>query len=154
MFFTHTNRPWVTAGLQLESSSWISPCTPEWDCQTGLEWLEEQKGTEDHQPWSLSFVMAKSFLDPYWKKKKTFFKIIFSCFLRDGEGGRKGEKHQCVRDTSMGCFSHAPNRGCGPQPRHVPWLRIEPPIFQFEGWCPTHWATPLRVPLKKIFMNL
>ena len=36
------------------------------------------------------------------------------------EGEREGEKHQCVRDTVTGCFSHAPNWGPGPQPRHVP----------------------------------
>ena len=35
-----------------------------------------------------------------------------------GERGRKGErerkKHQCVRETSVSCFSHGPNWGPGP----------------------------------------
>ena len=50
-----------------------------------------------------------------------FFKVLFIYFLeRQGEGERKGEKHQCARDTSISCFSHAPYWGSGPQPRHVP----------------------------------
>ena len=45
----------------------------------------------------------------------------FSLFLeRGGEGERKGERHQCVRDTSIGCLSHVPYWPPGPQPRHVP----------------------------------
>ena len=52
-----------------------------------------------------------------------FFKdFIFILFFRERgkEGQGEGEEHQCARETSFGCLSHAPNRGPGPQPRHVP----------------------------------
>ena len=32
--------------------------------------------------------------------------IIFRAGGREGE--REGEKHQCVRDTAIGCLSHTP----------------------------------------------
>ena len=45
-------------------------------------------------------------------------KSLLSLFLkvftfREGrrEGERKGEKHWCVRETSIGCLLHTPNRG-------------------------------------------
>ena len=41
-----------------------------------------------------------------------------------------------------GCLSSSPYRGPGPQPRHVPWLRIELATFWFAGWHSIHWATP------------
>ena len=43
-----------------------------------------------------------------------------------------------------GCVLHAPHWGAGPQPRHVPWLGIEPPTLQFTGWHSIHWTTPDR----------
>ena len=42
------------------------------------------------------------------------------------------------------CLSHAPYRGPGPQPRHVPWLGIEPTTLWFAGLDSIHWATPAR----------
>ena len=49
------------------------------------------------------------------------------------------------RETSMcGYLTHAPYWGPGPQPRHVPWLGIEPETLWFTGWCLIHWATPAR----------
>ena len=35
-----------------------------------------------------------------------FFKILFIYFR---ERGREGEKHQCVKNTVIGCLSHDPN---------------------------------------------
>ena len=50
-----------------------------------------------------------------------FFKGFIYLFL-EGKGGRKSG-----RKTSMcGCPSCGPHWGPGPQPRHVPWLGIEP----------------------------
>ena len=49
------------------------------------------------------------------------------------KGEREGEKHWCMRDTLMGCLSHAPKWGPDLQPRHVPWLRIEPVTFQLSA---------------------
>ena len=45
----------------------------------------------------------------------------------------------------MGCLSHAPNWGPGPQPRHVPRPGIEPMTFWFTGWHSIHWATLARM---------
>ena len=58
-----------------------------------------------------------------------FSNCIFYLFIRfylfafresSREGESEGEKHECVRDTVIGCLSHAPYWGSGPQPRHVP----------------------------------
>ena len=44
-------------------------------------------------------------------KKKDFIYV----FLESGEGWEKeGEKHQCVRETLVGCLSNAPSWGPGP----------------------------------------
>ena len=69
----------------------------------------------------------------------------FVYFLERWEGKvTEGEKHQCARDTLICCLLHGPNWGPGPQPRHVPWLGIEPAAFQFTGWHSICWATPAR----------
>ena len=39
---------------------------------------------------------------------KSFFKG-FTYFERERKGEREGEKHRCVRDTSIGGLSQAPN---------------------------------------------
>ena len=49
----------------------------------------------------------------------------------------------CKRNM-IGCLSHAPNWGPGPQPRHVPWPRIKLVTFQFAHQHSIHWATPAR----------
>ena len=44
------------------------------------------------------------------------FKILFITFRERGrEEERQGEKRQCARDTSIGCLSHTPSWGLGPQ---------------------------------------
>ena len=43
-----------------------------------------------------------------------------------------------------GCLLHAPYQGPGQQPRHVPWVEIEPATLCFTVWCSIHWATPAR----------
>ena len=69
---------------------------------------------------------------------------LFNFRERGREEEREGEKHWCVRDTLITCLSHAPSRGPGPQPRHVPWWGIEPAAFHFAGWHSIHWATLTR----------
>ena len=61
--------------------------------------------------------------------------------FREGKGGRKRG-----RETSMGsCLSCALHHwGPGPQPRHVPWLEIEPGSLWFAVRHSAHWATPAR----------
>ena len=55
----------------------------------------------------------------WWKFSflKRFYLFIFT---GGKEGEREGKKHVC------GCLSDAPYQGPGLQPRHVPWLGIEP----------------------------
>ena len=56
-----------------------------------------------------------------------FFVFRFYLFL-EREVKEKG------RETSMcGCISWAPYWGPGPQPRHVPWLGMEPVTLSFAG---------------------
>ena len=55
------------------------------------------------------------------------------------------ELREKKRKISMSaCLSCAPYWGPGLQPRHVPWLRIEPVTLWFAGWHSIHWATPAR----------
>ena len=73
-------------------------------------------------------------------KSWSFLKKDFIIYFLVGKGGRKRG-----RETSMcGCLSHAPYRGPGPQPRHVPWLGIELTTLWLAGWHTIHWATPAR----------
>ena len=74
--------------------------------------------------------------------KYFFIKNLFIYFLERGEGREK------ARTTSVpGCLSYAPYWGPGPQPRHVPWLGIEPATLCFAGRHSIHWATPARLHL-------
>ena len=66
-----------------------------------------------------------------------FYLFIF------GERGREGEKHRCVRETSIDCLPH-PDRGPGPQPRPVPWWESTGDLSLCR-WRPTDWATLVRV---------
>ena len=87
----------------------------------------------------------------HWGLEKMFqllFLFLF-CFLRFylfnfRERVREGKKHWYVRETSIGCLLHTPNWGPGPQPRRVPREGIKLVTFWFAGWCPAHWATPVR----------
>ena len=69
-----------------------------------------------------------------------FLKILFIYFLRQGIGRRKRG-----RETSVcGCLLCALYWGPDLQPRHVPWLGIEPVTLCFTGPHSIHWATPAR----------
>ena len=63
----------------------------------------------------------------------------FFFWEREGKEER-GEKHQFVKETLMGCLSHPSTWGPGPQPRHVPWLGIELANLGFAGWHSIHWG--------------
>ena len=65
-----------------------------------------------------------------------FFKIyilIFDFREREREREKEGEKHQCERETSIGCLLCVSQPGTNLQPRHVPLLGIELVTFQFVG---------------------
>ena len=81
-----------------------------------------------------------------WCVKFRCLTLFFFNFLKDfiylfpERGGRKKG-----RETSVcGCLSRAPNWGAGLQPRHMPWLGIEPVTLWFAGQRSVHWATPAR----------
>ena len=62
---------------------------------------------------------------------------------------REGEKHWCVRETSMcGCLSHAPHLGPGLQHSHVPRLGIEPATL---GWQASIQSTEPHQPGQYVF---
>ena len=66
-----------------------------------------------------------------------FFFKDFIYFLE-----RRGERK---RETSMcGCLSCTSYWGPGLQPRHMPWLGIEPATLWFAGLHSIHWATTAR----------
>ena len=84
------------------------------------------------------------------KIQSSFFKNLFIyLFLERGEGRERG------RETSMcGCLSHTFHWGPGPQPRHVPWLGIEPVTLWFADWHSIHWATPARAKPKVLIVTV
>ena len=57
---------------------------------------------------------------------------------------REGREKDRERTSMCGCPLHAPYRGPGLQPRHVPWLGIEPMILCFTDPCLIHWVTSAR----------
>ena len=74
---------------------------------------------------------------------------LFTFRERGREGETEGEKQRernRGRETSMCCccLSCAPYWGPRPQPRHVPWLGIEPMTLWSSGRHSIHWATPAR----------
>ena len=71
-----------------------------------------------------------------------FFKDFIYLFVERGEGTEKDRG----RNISLWLHSHAPYWGPGLQPRHVPWLGIQPDTLWFGGWRSIHWATPARAP--------
>ena len=71
------------------------------------------------------------FLILTWER---FLKLIFRERGRKGERKRKGEEHECERETSISCLLYAPWLGTNPQPSYVPWPGIEPVPLWCTGW--------------------
>ena len=68
--------------------------------------------------------------------KKDFLTIIFRQRGRGGERDRNinmREKHQCAKETLIGCLLHAHNPGMQPDQQG-----IELATFWFAGWCSVH----------------
>ena len=80
--------------------------------------------------WHIYFLTGSSYL---------FFRFYLFIFREGKEGRKRG------RESSMcGCLSHIRNWEPSPQPRHVPWLEIEPASLCFSGWHSIHWVPPAR----------
>ena len=58
------------------------------------------------------------------------FKRIYLFIFR--ERGREGEREGEQETSTCGCLSLGPHWEPGPQPRHVPWLGIEPTTTLFR----------------------
>ena len=104
-----------------------------------LRWRRNEDGRQPQQWECFLYIMAHEQTNSTCVFKKNDFIYLF---LERGKGERKRG-----RETSMcGCLSHTSHRGPGLQPRHVPWLGIEPAILWFTGQHSIHWATPARCP--------
>ena len=76
---------------------------------------------------------------------KYLFIYLFIYLFESGRGGeREGGNYWCARETWIGCLLHAPRWGPGLQPRHAPWLGIEPATLWFTGRYSFYWATATR----------
>ena len=74
----------------------------------------------------------------------TFFtRFLKNLYLERAEGKEK-ERERNIKVWLPLMHPHCPNRGPGPQPRHVPWLGIKPTTLWFAGQHSIHWATPAR----------
>ena len=97
-------------------------------------------GVNTHQAHQITFGSEKT---SKGKLTNYIFNLLFIFFkdfiyFREGRGGRKRG-----RETSMcGCLSHAPYWGPGRQPRHVPWLGIEPVTLWFTQSTEPHQPGP------------
>ena len=66
-----------------------------------------------------------------------FLRFYIFISIERGREGERGEKHQCVRETSSGCYWSAPWPAQILQPRHVPWWGMELATFRFARWQQT-----------------
>ena len=108
-------------------TKWIIRCTT----QSFTLW--ENFALHGHSRTLGDAVMQLPSISFYFKR---FYLFVFR--ERGREREREGEKHYVVA-------SHAPPHwGPALQPRHVPWLGIEPVTLLFASWHSIHWATPAR----------
>ena len=69
------------------------------------------------------------------------FSLVTICIYLCLEKVREKEREINI---NVGFLLCTPNWGPGSQPRHVPWLGIEPVTLWFTGWHSIYWATPAR----------
>ena len=91
------------------------------------EILKEKNPTNPSEKLFTLFI----FLDFFYDINHTIYTTFIIIIIIIRERGREGERG---RETSMcGCLSHGPHWGPGLQPRHVPWLGIEPATVWFTA---------------------
>ena len=135
------------------SINWIAfLCTQTRDLHWDLGWYMSRQGINP-QPrlWAWTEIKPTTL----WLQDNTpttelhFQGMLINFRERGRKGEREGEEHWWKRKTRMG---HLP-QGSGdctlnPQPKHVPWLGIEPSAFRFMGSlgkdAATNQATPAR----------
>ena len=96
--------------------------------------------------WTLNKVITvpgnyqQSFQFPF-KKKKVFINL----FLEKGKGGQKRgrETSMCERHTDWLPLARTPTRDLARNLGTCPTRNHTDDLFQFAGWHPTHWATPV-----------
>ena len=107
-----------------------------------IDWLYFSKQWEQFAICNVNW----SFLKPthFFTILKRFYLFIFRQREREWEGRKK---HQCEKETSIGCLVHVPQPGPNLQPRQAPWPGIKLAASRFAGWHPTHWSTLVGVSL-------
>ena len=97
-----------------------------------------EKGTLVHCWWQCRLVQ------PLWKTvwnflRKLKIELPFDLEIPLLYYTLRTLKHQFKRT-----YAPHPAWGPNPQPRHVPWLGIQPETFRHVGQRPINWATPVR----------
>ena len=80
-----------------------------------------------------------------------FLKIFYLFILDSGEGREKERERNINVRLHLLCLLLG--TWPGPQPRHVPWLGIQPVTLWLSGCHSIHWATPARSYPFFIIMN-
>ena len=99
-----------------------------------IYWIQPISLCKDSEPHFSSHAVFEV------KKALFFLKIFIYLFVERGEGREKERE----RNISVWLHLHAPYWGPGPQPKHVPWLGIEPATLWFTGQHSIHCATPVK----------
>ena len=79
---------------------------------------------------------------------KRFYLFIYLFIGR--EGGKEGEKCWCA--INRWSLTH-PHQGAWPATLAPTRPGTESETFGFAGWCPTHWATPVRAQTLHIWIK-
>ena len=119
---------------------WLPFCTcPDWrlNWQPGhVPWL----GIEPSTFWFTGWCPINWAMPPrtscFLKKFMELYTLRFIYLFLERWGGREIERERNI--------DWLPQPWTGPAMRACALIRIEPMTFQFVGWCPNNWATPVR----------
>ena len=117
-----------------------------WELGWGKEidlWFQSK--VQSFRPPAFNFLFRNIFTVIISKSSNIFFKRFYLFIFT--ERGREGERERNidVREIHLLVASRTPpTEDLTCNPRHVPWLGIEPATLQFTDWHSIHWATPAR----------